>query len=90
MKRPTPRVTAARLSELPTTYVETSDHNAYVAYMDAEITRLREALNGMIVALRIQARMAVRYGGEIALNEGNSDAWMAAKKALISTEEANR
>lgn len=50
--------------------------------MTAERDRLRAALRKMIVALRIQARLALSVGGDIALNEGNASAWKQAEAAL--------
>jgi hypothetical protein len=52
---------------------------------DKQIAELRAALEGMIQALRKQARTATYYGGEIALCEENGPAWDKARKALALT-----
>ena len=43
---------------------------------------LLRACKGLIVALRMQVNLARDLGGDIAMNEGNYDAWQQAEAAI--------
>jgi len=49
--------------------------------------QLLEACEGLIVALRQQARLARSLGGDIALYEGNAEAWDKARAAIAAAKE---
>ena len=77
------RVTADDLPNRDMWY-DPEELDPYMDARDAETARLREALDEMITALRIQARLALYFGGGVAMHEGNADAWDKAKKALAN------
>ena len=49
--------------------------------------QLVEACEALIVALRQQARLARSLGGDIALYEGNAEAWDKARAAIAAAKE---
>jgi hypothetical protein len=62
-----------------------AERELYIAKLSAHkerVRELKEALQNMIVALRNQARLAQRCGGDIAIWEGNAQAWTEAKRIL--------
>ena len=50
--------------------------------------QLLEACEALIVALRQQARLARTLGGDIALYEGNAEAWGKARAAIAAAKES--
>jgi hypothetical protein len=54
---------------------------------EAAIRELVEGIEQVIDALRVQARMALAVGGEIAMNEDNAAAWNRAKSLIAKYKE---
>jgi hypothetical protein len=64
----------------------TRDEDIANARLIAAAPDLLEALEGMIIALRKQARLAHVAGGDVYLSEDNGDVWIKARAAIAKAK----
>lgn len=64
-------------SALPNTALQecASDLLALCEQYDQELREADGVVNALIDTLRLQVRMARHFGGDIAVNDGNAEAW---------------